>query len=222
LSVAERIEAVRGRLAAAERAFGRPSGSVRLVAVGKTVGVEPLRQAVAAGAVDIGENYAQELRDKAPAVPGATWHFIGRLQRNKARYVAAAATWMHALDDLAVAQALAERRLGPPLRVLVAVNAAGESTKGGLKPEEALPFCAGLARWPALQLCGLMTMPPPSDDPEDAAPSFRLVAQLAGEGRRRGLPLDELSMGMSGDLEVAVREGATIVRVGAAIFGPRG
>lgn len=222
MSVAARLVTVRSRIADAERKAGRAPGSVRLVAVGKSVGVDAIRDAVAAGAVDVGENYAQALRDKAPQVPGATWHFIGRLQRNKARYVAAHAAWFHALDDVDVAAALAERRVGMPLTVLIAVNLSGERTKGGVQPEGLFDLCRSVLGLPALRLAGLMTMPAPSADPREAAPAFRALADLAAEGRGRGLPLLELSMGMSADLEVAVEQGATMVRVGTSIFGARG
>ena len=223
MTVAARLAAVRQELEAACRAAGRDPSEVTLVAVSKTFGPEAIREAWAAGQRDFGESYAQELRDKAAALadlPGLRWHFVGRIQSNKARYIAPVATRVHAIEALRHAKALAARaeRLVP---VLVAVNVGGEETKGGVAPEATLDLCAALHELPGVEVRGLMTLPPWRDDPEEVGPYFARLAALAAEGRRRGLPLEELSMGMSHDFPVAVRHGATWVRVGTAIFGQR-
>jgi pyridoxal phosphate enzyme (YggS family) len=183
-----------------------------------------LREALSAGALHLGENYAQELRDKAADLrgddPAPIWHFIGRLQRNKVKYVAGAADLFHAFDNLKLA-AVFESRRETPLDVLVAVNTGGEASKGGIPAEEALAFCKQVMLEPGVNLRGLMTIPPAVAKPSDAAPFFRTMAELRSEGLGMGLPLHELSMGMSGDFEEAIKYGATLVRVGTAIFGPR-
>ncbi len=224
-SVTERLEAVRARVYAAEVAAGRPSGSVTLVAVSKTKPLAAIEEAYAAGQRDFGENYAQELDRKAQALahlPGIRWHFIGNLQRNKAKIVAAHAHVLHTLDSLELAREL-DKRLAPfdrDLEILVEVNVSGEMQKHGVSPAELSPLLGGLAGLRRLTARGLMTVPPVDDDARAAA-CFRALAALAGAHRAhlRGEPL--LSMGMSDDLEVAVREGATHVRVGTAIFGAR-
>jgi pyridoxal phosphate enzyme (YggS family) len=206
------------RVRAAEARAGRPAGSVEVVAVSKLQPPEAIRAAYAAGARAFGENYAQELRDKAELLSdlqGLRWHAIGPLQTNKARYVARSAHVFHALDRLEVAQELSRRRTGPPLAVYVEVNVAGEASKSGVAPE-ALPALLDSTRaLPGLELVGLMTMPPLG--PADVVrPYFRALGKLA---RERGLP--GLSMGSTQDFEAAIEEGATVVRVGTAIFGER-
>lgn len=218
--IATRIAEVRAAIDAACREAGRAPGSVQLVAVGKTFPVEALREARDAGQVHFGESYAQELRDKARALDGVLWHFIGRLQTNKARYVAPVAHRVHALETVEQAEALA-RRLDRPLRCLVSVNVGGEASKGGVPPRDALERCAALSRVPHIEIVGLTCIPPWREDPEDVAPYFAELAALAADGRARGLPLTELSMGMSHDFHVAIRHGATWVRVGTSIFGER-
>lgn len=220
--IAAALADVRARIAAATAAAGRPDGSVRLVAVSKTFPDADVREAFAAGQVTFGENYPQELRDKAAALSDLAidWHFIGRLQRNKAKYVAAVASMAHAIESVDQAEALSARRASP-IGVLVEVNVADETSKGGLPPELALDLCERLTKVPNIDVRGLMTLPPRVEDPEDAAPFFAALADLAARGRARGLPLTELSMGMSHDFPVAIRHGATLVRVGSAIFGSR-
>jgi len=229
LSVAARLDEVRARIAAAEAASGRAPGSVRLVAVSKTFPVEAIQEALAAGQTLFGESRPQELRDKTgPVGPGARWHLIGPLQRNKVKYVVGRAEMVESLDSLELAQALHERVQatggdgGPnPLPVLIEVHLGGEATKHGVAPEAALELARGIQALPGLALRGLMTVPPYAEDPEQTAPWFERLAALAAEGRAEGLPLTELSMGMSHDFEVAIRHGATLVRVGTAIFGER-
>ena len=231
--VAPALAAVRAAIDAATAAAGRPAGSVRLLAATKTQPVARVVEAVAAGQLLLGENRAQELRDKAEpegaacaavGLPAPEWHFIGPLQSNKVKYVVGRATVVHSLDGLEIAAALDARvaALGlPPLGVLVQVNVGGEGQKSGVAPGEALAFCAAVQRLPGLRLAGLMTVPPATEDPAAAAPHFAALAALAAEGRAAGLPLHELSMGMSHDLAVAIAHGATIIRVGTALFGAR-
>lgn len=221
MSVAERLAEVRARVDAAARRAGREPSEVGLIAVSKTHPLHALEAAWAAGARDFGESYAQELRDKAPGLPDARWHFIGRLQSNKARYIAPHAHRVHALVRRDHAEALAKRAPGR-LACLVNVNLGGEASKDGVPPDEALDAVRGLAAVEGIRIVGLMTLPPPVDAPTDAAPFFEQLAELARRGRAQGLPLDELSMGMSHDYEVAIAHGATWVRVGTAIFGARG
>ena len=219
--IAERLAAVRSELAAVCAACGRDPASVHLIAVSKTQPVDAIRAAYDAGQRDFGENYAQELRDKAAALPAdIRWHFIGRLQTNKARYVAPVAQRVHAVDDAAQAAALAARAAGP-VSVLIAVNVGDESTKGGVAPEAVPATVDAVSAVPGVQVVGLMCLPPPSDDPEASAPAFRQLAGLLAAERARRPAVVELSMGMSHDWRVAVREGATWIRVGTAIFGPR-
>lgn len=216
--VAASWRAVLDRVRAAETRAGRPSGSVEVVAVSKLQTPEAIRAAYAAGARAFGENYAQELRDKSEALsdlPGLRWHAIGPLQTNKARYVARSAHVFHALDRLEVAQELSRRRTGAPLDVYVEVNVAGEGTKSGVVPAALAPLLDAVRPLPGLRVVGLMTMPPlaPADE---VRPFFRALAAL---GREHGLA--GLSMGSTHDFETAIDEGATVVRVGTAIFGER-
>ena len=220
--IAERLAAVRAEVDAAARACGRDPSTVNLLAVSKTFPGAIVREAYDAGHRAFGENYAQELRDKATELSGLgiSWHYVGRLQKNKAKYVAAAADVVHALEDVEQAEALSARRT-TPLRVMLEVHLGGEASKGGLAPDQVLDRCEAMARVPNILPCGLMTLPPPAEDPEAMAPFFAELADLAARGRARGLALTELSMGMSHDFPVAIRHGATWVRVGSAIFGAR-
>ena len=221
MSFAQRLETIEARIQAACRASNRQRERVRLVAVSKTRAVSELESALAAGVVDLGEHYAQELRDKAKEVAGSVrWHFIGRLQRNKVKYVAPSAHLFHAFDDIRLADEFAKRR-DQPMPVLIAVNTGGEQSKSGVPVDEALALAEQVEQHPGVELRGLMTIPPFCDDPADVAPYFKTLADLAAEGRRRGLALEELSMGMSHDFEVAIAHGATLIRVGTALFGPR-
>jgi pyridoxal phosphate enzyme (YggS family) len=224
VSIGERLLEVRAGIAAACAAAGRATEEVTLVAVSKKHSPERIREAYAAGQRDFGENYAQELRDKARALsdlPEIRWHFIGRIQSNKARYIVPLATRVHTVDSVPHALALAKRAREGPVPCLVEVNLSLEATKAGTTEGEALALCEALRTIEGIDLKGLMTMPPYVDDPEVVAPLFVQLADLAAEGRRRGLPLHELSMGMTSDYPVAIRHGATWVRIGTAIFGPR-
>lgn len=227
-SIAARVAQVQARIDAACASAGRPRSSVRLLAATKTRTPEEIAECVLAGVDLVGENRAQELRDKYEAVaaalpaghPAPEWHFIGALQRNKVKYVVGRARLVHAVDSLKLGEELSARavELGETLGVLVEVNTGGEESKAGVEPAEALALARALHALPGLQLRGLMTIPPDVPEPR---PYFQRLAELAATGRAEGLPLTELSMGMSGDLEAAIDCGATIIRVGTALFGPR-
>ena len=214
------LEDVRARIAKAEVAAGRAPGSVRLVAVSKTKPSSAIREAYAAGQRDFGENYAQELAEKAVALADLAdlrWHFIGHLQSNKAKLVAPVAHLVHAVDSASVASALA-KRAPSRLRVLVEVNVAGEAEKHGVPPSAVGPLLTAIEAEPNLELAGFMTMPPHDLDATKRA-FADLVALRDQHGGAARLP--ELSMGMSDDLELAIAAGATMVRIGTAIFGAR-
>ena len=207
------LAAVRQRIVRACLDAGRIPEDVTLLAVTKFQVVEHVRQAVEAGHHDFGENYAQELRDKALALPEARWHAIGPLQRNKAKYVAKAAWAFHALDRPDIAAELGRRREGAPLRCYLEVNIGRESSKSGVDPEGLAALYASVRDIAGITIVGLMCMPPPDDDPR---PHFLALAAL---GRELALP--RLSMGTTEDFEIAIACGATDVRVGRAIFGER-
>jgi PLP dependent protein len=219
-AVAGRVAAVRERIAAAAERAGRDPDRVTLVAVAKLQPPEAALAAVAAGVPDLGENYAQELAAKAAEVQGARWHFIGRLQRNKARQLVELGALVHSLDSLAGARALGARAVeaGTVAGALVQVELERRAAAHGVPAAELEEFVAACRQVEGLRLRGLMLMPPPADSAELTRPLFRRLAELA---RPFGGDLKELSMGMTADYEVAVEEGATMVRVGTAIFGPR-
>ena len=219
--VTARLAALRIRVDQACVRAHRSPDDVHLVAVSKTHPLEAIEAVAATGQIDFGESYAQELRDKGKARPDLRWHFIGRIQSNKAKYIAPRAYRVHALERRDHAEALVKRATGP-LSCLVAVNVAGEASKSGVPAHEALDAVRALDAIEGIEIRGLMTLPPPVDDPEQAAPWFEQLAELAAKGRAQGLRLDELSMGMTHDFEVAIAHGATWIRVGTAIFGPRG
>jgi hypothetical protein len=220
---------VRARLAAAVARAGRDPGEVTLVAVSKTHPPEAVRAVHAAGQRVFGENYGQELRDKAAALADLgdlQWHFIGPLQRNKVKYVVGTAAMVHSVDSLELMDELQRRAdaRGVELPCLVEVNLVGEQTKSGVAPDDVAAVLDGFAARPRLRCLGLMTMPPFVDDPEESRPQFRALRRLRdalAAAPRAGVELRHLSMGMTQDFEVAVAEGATIVRVGTAIFGAR-
>jgi pyridoxal phosphate enzyme (YggS family) len=224
-AIARNLAEVRAAIAAACRKAGRDPEEVRLVAVSKTVDAERVRQAMAAGQDIFGENYLQEAKDKI-AVLGrqVSWHLVGHLQTKKAKAAVALFDLIHAVDRLKLAQALeaAAAQQNKVQDVLLQVNQGGEDTKSGVAPNAALELVQALAQLPHLRLLGLMTMPPWLA-PEAVRPYFQALRALRDRLRdQTGLHLQELSMGMSGDYEVAVEEGATLVRVGTAIFGHRG
>jgi PLP dependent protein len=222
MTIADRWREVRARVDAACARAGRSRDDVTIIAVSKTHPAASIREAAAAGATDFGENYAQEFAGKRAGCGDVRWHFIGRLQSNKAKMVAGLVSLVHAVDSENLARELGKR--APHVQpVLLSINAAGEETKGGVTAETAEALARAVVAVPNVRLDGLMTMPPPTDDPEESRPYFealrslrdRLVAAL-------GQPLPVLSMGMSDDFEVAIACGATHVRIGTAIFGPRG
>jgi len=224
MNTADRIEVVRTNVAQACLDAGRDPSEVSILGACKTMPVERIREALDAGQILLAENRAQELRDKAPLLaahdPSPLWHFIGRLQRNKVKYVVRWASLIHTVDSLALAEEIA-RRAPSPMGILIQVNAGGDAAKGGVAPADALDLCRTAHGLEGISVEGLMTMPPMTEDPEDCAPFFAEVADLAARGRADGLPLNTVSMGMSRDHRVAIREGATIIRLGTAIFGPR-
>ncbi|MFJ2993189.1 YggS family pyridoxal phosphate-dependent enzyme [Pandoraea sp. NPDC087047] len=229
-TIAAHLDDVLSRITRATADAGRPAGSVRLLAVSKTFGANAVRDALAAGQRAFGENYVQEALDKMAALAGETvggesleWHFIGPLQSNKTRPVAEHFDWVHSVDRLKIAERLSAQRPAnlPPLQVCLQVNISGETSKSGVSPAEVPALARAIAALPNLQLRGLMAIPEPEDDPARQREPLRAVRALFDALRADGLPLDTLSMGMSGDLEAAVAEGATMVRIGTAIFGAR-
>ncbi|WP_028226559.1 YggS family pyridoxal phosphate-dependent enzyme [Paraburkholderia ferrariae] len=225
--LAHNLEAVRQRIAAAARSAGREPDSVALLAVSKTFPAENVRAAHAAGQRAFGENYVQEAIEKIEALAdlraSLEWHFIGPLQSNKTRPVAERFDWVHSVDRLKIAQRLSEQRPAgmAPLNVCLQVNVSGEDTKSGVAPEEAAQIARAIAALPNLRLRGLMSIPEPEATLEAQRAPHRQLRELFDTLRAGGLALDTLSMGMSADLEAAVLEGATLVRVGTAIFGAR-
>ncbi len=225
-SIAANLQAVRERIVAACLAAGRPTDSVTLLAVSKTWPEGALREAATAGQVAFGENYVQEALDKISALQDLAleWHFIGPLQSNKSRPVAENFSWVHSVDRLKLAERLAAQRPPnlPPLNVCLQVNVSGEASKSGCAPLEAPALAAAIVRLPGLRLRGLMAIPEPTDDTALQRRRFAgLRETLASISAQTGSRLDTLSMGMSDDLEAAIMEGATMVRIGTAIFGKR-
>jgi pyridoxal phosphate enzyme (YggS family) len=228
-TIAANLQAVEAIIATAVRAANRPSSSVRLLAVSKTFPMEAVLEAVAAGQRAFGENYLQEGVEKIAAVARAQpdipleWHFIGPIQSNKTRPIATSFAWVHTVERLKIAQRLSEQRppeLGP-LNVCLQVNISGEATKSGATAAELPELARQVAALPNLRLRGLMSIPEPQTDPALQRAAFARLRRLADNLRAGGLAIDTLSMGMSGDMESAILEGATIVRVGSAIFGLR-
>ncbi|MCB4359757.1 YggS family pyridoxal phosphate-dependent enzyme [Quatrionicoccus australiensis] len=224
-AIATNLQAVRARIATAASAAGRTPESIALLAVSKTKPLADVLTAAAAGQIAFGENYVQEGCEKAAATVGRSleWHFIGPLQSNKTRLVAEHFAWVHSVDRLKIAERLSAQRPAdlPPLQVCVQVNVSGEASKSGCTPDEALALCQAVATLPNLRLRGLMTIPEPTDDVAMQRAPLRQLREIYESIRAAGLPLDTLSMGMTHDLEAAIAEGATIVRVGTAIFGER-
>ena len=224
-AIADNLQAVHARISNAAAAVGRSPESVRLLAVSKTWPLACVLDAAEAGQRAFGENYVQEGIEKIAAVSGRNleWHFIGPLQSNKTKPVAEHFDWVHSINRLKIAERLSAQRPAylAPLQVCVQINVSGEASKSGCAPDEALALCRAVAALPGLQLRGLMAIPEPTDDLQAQRIPFRKLRELREQICAAGLPLDTLSMGMSHDLEAAVAEGATIVRIGTAIFGER-
>lgn len=224
-TIATQLNAVLHRIEAATHAAGRPPHSVGLLAVSKTFGPEAVREAVEAGQRAFGENYIQEAVDKMAALQdlAISWHCIGPIQSNKTKLVAEHFDWAHSVDRLKIAQRLSEQRPAhlPPLQVCLQVNVDGGANKSGVAPNEALALARAVAALPRLQLRGLMAIPEPATDFEAAKDVFMRCTGLFNALNAQGLNLDTLSMGMTADLEPAIHAGATLVRVGTAIFGGR-
>jgi pyridoxal phosphate enzyme (YggS family) len=208
-------------MAAAAQKAGRDPAEVALLAVSKTFSAEAVATLHAAGQRDFGESYLKEAQGKVEALPQANWHFIGHLQTNKARFAPGLFSCLHSLDSLELAEKLSQRLLekGLTLSAYVQVNVSGEAAKSGIGPAELPAFLVGLAQFPAIKPIGLMAMPPYDPDPEKSRPHFRALRRLRDE---KAPKLKGLSMGMSGDFQVAIEEGATVVRIGTALFGDRG
>ena len=227
-SIADRLAGIRARIDAAARSAGRDPASVRLIAVSKTFPVDSIRQAYAAGQRDFGENRVQEALQKISALTDLSirWHLLGHLQTNKARKAAPAFAMIQSVDGIELLEKLdrGAEESGQTPELLIQVDLAGEATKHGLPPGEVPRLLEAAAACRAARVVGLMTLPPVPERPEDARPWFRQLRDLRDGWQQAGVPasmLRELSMGMSGDFDVAVQEGATMVRIGTAIFGSR-
>jgi len=226
--LASRLDAVRGRIADACAACGRDPTSVALLAVSKTQSADAVRAVAAAGQLAFGENYADEALAKVAACADLAldWHFIGPLQSNKSRGIAEQLAWVHSVDRLRIARRLSDQRPDhlPALNVLVQVKLSDEATKSGCAPDEALALCQAIETLPRLRLRGLMTLPAVASAERDPSTAFRQLRQLFESIRaqlQHSPDFDQLSAGMSDDLEAAIAEGSTMVRVGTAIFGSR-
>lgn len=225
MGIADNLAAVQTRIAHAARACGRDPRGIQLLAVSKTQSPQAVREAAQAGQHDFGENYVQEALDKQISVanPALIWHFIGPIQSNKTRAIAENFAWVHSVDRLKIAQRLSAQRPAnaPPLNVCIEINVSGEASKSGVSAEAAGGLAEQMAALPQLRLRGLMAIPAPTSDVQQQHAAFAQVRVLFDALNQRGLNLDTLSMGMSDDMEAGIAEGATIVRIGTAIFGAR-
>lgn len=224
-NLSDRLRELRRRIDAAAARSGRTAASVTLLAVSKVQPGELIRAAAADGVRDFGESYLEEALGKFQGLGDLPliWHFIGRLQANKTRPVAEHFDWVHGVDRLRIAERLSAQRPfhAPALNICIQVNLAGESTKGGVSPADLPALAARVVELPRLKLRGLMALPPEETDPDRQRHWFARLRQLQEQLGANGMPLDTLSMGMSGDFESAILEGATLVRIGTALFGPR-
>lgn len=221
-TIADNIQLVSSRIQAAVKAAGRDENSVQLLAVSKTKPAQALREAYAAGLRDFGENYLQEALGKQLELADLPliWHFIGPIQSNKTRSIAEHFAWVHSVDRLKIAQRLSEQRPAdlPPLNICIQVNVSGEASKSGCTPQDLPALAQAISALPRLKLRGLMAIPEPTEDRAEQDAAFAAVQKLQAG---LNLPLDTLSMGMSHDLESAIAQGATWVRIGTALFGAR-
>ena len=225
-TIASNLQAVRDAIAAAAIGAGRHADEVILLAVSKTFPHDALREAYQAGQVRFAESYVQEALAKIAALQDLAieWHYIGPIQSNKTRAIAENFSWVHSVDRLKIAERLSEQRPAhlPPLQVCLQVNISGESSKSGMPLQDAGALASGIAKLPNLKLRGLMAVPAPGDDVAAQRLPFAQLRQLRDRLNQQGLQLDTLSMGMSHDFPAAIAEGATMVRIGTAIFGGRG
>ncbi len=237
MSIGENLQIIGQRIRAAEQRYARVPGSVRLLAVSKHHPVSAIQQAIDAQQWAFGENYAQEMADKAAQLsasgfaselkhglnPELEWHFIGPIQSNKTRQIARIARWVHSVDRLKIAQRLSEQKPAgtPALNLCLQVNISREASKSGVLPEAAPELAAHITALPGIRLRGLMAVPAPEPDFARQRQTFAELRLLQEDLVRQGLPLDTLSMGMTDDMEAAIAEGATLVRIGTAIFGAR-
>ncbi|MCR4303878.1 MAG: YggS family pyridoxal phosphate-dependent enzyme [Gallionella sp.] len=225
-TIASNLQAVRDAMMAAAAKAGRRAEDIRLLAVSKNFASDALREAFRAGQTCFAESYVQEGLDKIAALHDlpVEWHYIGPVQSNKTRAIASNFAWVHSVDRLKIAERLSEQRPAnlPALQVCLQVNISGEASKGGISPAEASDLAHAVAKLPRLQLRGLMAIPAPGDDFAVQRMPFAQLRELRDQLNQQGLRLDTLSMGMSHDFAAAIAEGATIVRIGTAIFGGRG
>ena len=224
-TVSNNLQKVRKRIELASAAAGRASGAVKLLAVSKTMPAQAVRDAHAAGQLAFGENYIQEGVDKIASLADLPleWHCIGPIQSNKSKWVAENFAWAHSIDRLKIAERLSAQRPAhlPPLQVCLQVNVDGGNNKSGVAPGELLALAQAVAKLPHLQLRGIMTIPEPSENKAQIQAVHRRARELFDSLNEAGLKLDTLSMGMTADLEIAITEGSTCLRVGTAIFGAR-
>jgi len=222
--IRENLSKVKERIEKAAQGVGRNPEEINLVAVSKTVESARIKEAIEAGVSILGENYVQEAQKKIEEIgQSIAWHFIGHLQSNKAKYAVSLFDMIHSLDSIPLAEELNRRveKEGQTVKVMIEVNLSGETTKFGTEEARAFDIASGVLNLSHLSLVGLMTMPPYFDDPELSRPYYIRLRELKEKMIKEGIPLRELSMGMSNDFEVAIEEGATYVRVGTAIFGMR-
>lgn len=228
-TITQNIRDIQKRITEAEKKYARPENSVCLLAVSKTRPIEDIVAALDGQQQHFGENYLQDALEKITAIEkiknnsDIKWHFIGPIQSNKTKAIAQHFDWVHSIDRLKIAQRLSEQRQAEqgPLNICLQINSSGENSKSGVSVEEAIPLAKEIARLPHLKLRGLMTIPANSDEIEQQRKPFRLLRELKDEIISQGIMLDTLSMGMTNDMEAAIAEGSTIVRIGTAIFGAR-
>ena len=225
LTIEQRLQTVREQISSTEQRFERPAGSVQLLAVSKTRPAGDILDVFRTGQTAFGENYLQEALEKIHQLAGhdIEWHFIGPIQSNKTRDIAQHFAWVHSVDRLKIAQRLSEQRPAslPPLNICLQVNIDNEASKSGVSPDEVLAIAQEIQQLPNLRLRGLMAIPTATHDFETQRNAFARLKKLYVQVQQNGIDLDTLSMGMSNDLTAAIAEGATIVRIGTAIFGPR-
>ena len=223
--IAQQLNSVREKVRSAERKYARPENSVTLLAVSKTRSVAEILQAIEQGQLDFGENYQQEVKTKLPALSGEdiNWHFIGPLQSNKARIIAENFCWIHSVDRLKIAERLSALRPShlPDLNVCIQLNISDEASKSGVNTSELMALAESIVSLPRLKLRGLMALPAPTDDFTQQRKDFRRLREFLDQLVSAGHDVDTLSMGTTNDMEAAIAEGATIVRIGTALFGPR-